>query len=267
MTEIIPHQFPTTGQAVRTVLINDEPWFVAADVCAVLDLHTGRALARIDEDEKGVRPTQTPGGIQSLAYVNEPGLYALVLGSRKPEAKAFKRWITHDVLPAIRRTGSYSVQHQVPKTFAEALLLAAELEINRSKAVQRAEQAETRVAELEPAAQAWDTLASADGDYSVREAAFILNRDPAINTGQQRLFAKIREFGMVSWGDVPYAQHAKHLRLRPRTYTNPRTGEERDAKPQLRVTYEGLKYLHRRLGGQHTLRLDMGGADEIARAS
>ena len=96
--------------AIRAITQNDEPWFVAADVCRALELGNSRqALARLDDDEKGVISTDTPGGEQKMNIVNEPGLYTLVLGSRKPEAKAFKRWITHEVLPAIRQTGSYSL--------------------------------------------------------------------------------------------------------------------------------------------------------------
>lgn len=86
-----------------------EPWFVAADVCHVLNIRNGRmALSRLDNDEKGVSSMDTLGGAQDMTIVNEPGLYSLVLGSRKPEAKRFKRWVTHEVLPAIRKTGKYA---------------------------------------------------------------------------------------------------------------------------------------------------------------
>lgn len=85
-----------------------EPWFVAADVCRALEIKNNRdALSRLDQDEKGVALIDTPGGKQELTIVNEAGLYSLVLGSRKPEAKAFKRWITHEVIPTIRKTGGY----------------------------------------------------------------------------------------------------------------------------------------------------------------
>ncbi|MFS0655671.1 BRO family protein [Bacillus sp. 179-C3.3 HS] len=93
---------------IRTVLIDGQPWFVAKDLCEVLEIKNNRdALSRLDEDEKGVVLTDTLGGAQELAAVNEPGLYALILSSRKPEAKQFKRWITHDVIPTIRQTGQY----------------------------------------------------------------------------------------------------------------------------------------------------------------
>lgn len=98
---------------VRTTIRDNEPWFVAVDVCKALSITNHRdALGRLDEDEKGVALTDTLGGKQNLTIVNEPGLYTLVLGSRKPAAKAFKRWVTHEVLPALRKTGRYSIEEE-----------------------------------------------------------------------------------------------------------------------------------------------------------
>lgn len=95
---------------VRTVLMDGEPWWVLADVCRVLNLTNSRMTAKqLDEDEKGVSEIYTPGGTQQMTIINEPGLYSVILRSDKPEAKAFKRWITHEVIPAIRKTGSYGV--------------------------------------------------------------------------------------------------------------------------------------------------------------
>lgn len=100
------HNFDT--HAVRTVLKNDEAWFVASDVCAALDIrHPRTACERLDDDEKGVGTVHSLGGAQQTLIVNESGLYSLILTSRKPEAKRFKRWVTHEVLPEIRRTGGY----------------------------------------------------------------------------------------------------------------------------------------------------------------
>lgn len=91
---------------VRTVNIDGNPWFVSVDVCTALGV-SRTAVRRLDEDEKGVRSMHTLGGTQRLAVVNEYGLYNLILGSRKPEAKDFKRWITHEVIPSIRKDGAY----------------------------------------------------------------------------------------------------------------------------------------------------------------
>ena len=94
--------------AVRSILIDGDPWFVAADVCKALEIEkTNRALSRLDDDEKGAHSVSTPGGRQRMSIISESGLYSLILGSRKPEAKAFKRWITHEVIPSIRKHGAY----------------------------------------------------------------------------------------------------------------------------------------------------------------
>lgn len=109
MNEIQIFNNPDFGQ-IRTVDCNGAPWFIAKDVCEILDIRKYRdAVARLDDDERGLVELDTLGGRQEVTAVNEYGLYNIVLSSRKPEAKAFKRWITHDVIPAIRKTGKYAV--------------------------------------------------------------------------------------------------------------------------------------------------------------
>ncbi len=115
-----PTVFTFTAQSVRVVVIDEAPWFVAADVLAALTLDR-KALERLDDDEKGVSSIHTPGGTQEMGIINESGLYSLILGSRKPEAKKFKKWVTSEVLPAIRKTGTYSVQQPVPEAVHETL--------------------------------------------------------------------------------------------------------------------------------------------------
>ena len=112
MNKIMPFAFE--DNLVRTILDkNHEPWFVAKDVCKCLDIGNSRdAVAALDEDEKGVDSIDTHGGAQEMSIISEAGLYSLILRSRKPQAKAFKRWITHEVLPALRRTGSYAMTEQ-----------------------------------------------------------------------------------------------------------------------------------------------------------
>lgn len=122
--------FQYQGKAVRVVVKDGEPWFVAKDVCDILEIANSRdAVARLDHDERGVVLTDTPGGMQELQAVNEPGLYTLILGSRKPEAKAFKRWITHEVIPAIRKTGAYAIDQNkvVPLSERQALIQSLKL--------------------------------------------------------------------------------------------------------------------------------------------
>lgn len=249
MTQIQPFTFPTTGQSVRTLLVDGEPRFVAADVTAALDLGNPRSsLALLDDDEKGVHTMDTPGGPQQMVVVTEAGLYSLILRSRKPEAKAFKRWITHEVLPTIRRTGSYGAP--VMPTLPEALRgWAAEVEA-REEAEGRAEIAEHRLHEISPAANSWSALAGANGDYSLRAAGQILSRDPLITLGQNQLMTYLREIAWVDRHGEPYQQHVKAGRLvrRPTSYDHPHTGEPR-LSFQVRVTVKGLGELHKRLGG------------------
>ena len=124
--------FTYQEKQVRTMAINGEPWFVARDVCEALEMaDVSMTVSRLDDDEKGASLICTPGGNQEMLIVNEPGLYSLILGSRKPEAKAFKRWITHEVIPAIRKTGSYIA----PSSPTEALLQAVQILAQQEKQI------------------------------------------------------------------------------------------------------------------------------------
>lgn len=112
--------FNYLNNEVRVVTKEDEPWFVAADVCKVLEIgDTHKAMDRLDDDEKGRSSIPTPGGNQEMSTVNEPGLYSLVLGSRKKEAKAFKRWVTHEVIPTIRKHGVYMTDRAIEQTIQD----------------------------------------------------------------------------------------------------------------------------------------------------
>lgn len=150
---------------VRTTIINGEPWFVAADVCKALDISNSRdALTRLDDDEKGVASTDTLGGKQDMTIVNEPGLYSLVLGSRKPEAKRFKRWITHDVIPAIRQTGAYMTPATIETLLTDPALiigLATQLQDlqakNKTLALEN-NQKQQIIAEMQPKVTYYDEV-------------------------------------------------------------------------------------------------------------
>uniref|UniRef100_UPI00158AF826 BRO-N domain-containing protein n=1 Tax=Burkholderia ambifaria TaxID=152480 RepID=UPI00158AF826 len=108
MAAHLPAVFNYESTPIRTIEQDGEVWFVAADVCKVLDHSNSRmAISRLDEDEKGVSTVDTLGGQQEVTIINESGLYSLILSSRKPQARAFKRWVTHEVLPSIRKTGRY----------------------------------------------------------------------------------------------------------------------------------------------------------------
>lgn len=115
MSNIVP--FDYHGQQVRVTGTKENPLWVLADVCKVLDISNPRNVsARLEDDEKGVRQIDTLGGKQKVSVVTESGLYAVILRSDKPEAKPFRKWITSEVLPSIRKTGSYSVNAYHPKS-------------------------------------------------------------------------------------------------------------------------------------------------------
>lgn len=112
-------------------MIDDEPWFAAPDVARALDYRTANDMTRIlDEDEKGTQIVRTPGGDQEVSVISESGLYSAILRSRKPEAKKFRKWVTAEVLPAIRKTGRYEAPAAAPAEVApqqvQALAIALE---------------------------------------------------------------------------------------------------------------------------------------------
>lgn len=162
---------PTFG-SIRTLNIDGEPWFVASDVCKALGIVNSRdAVARLDEDEKGVALTDTLGGVQNLTTVNEPGLYALVLSSRKPEAKAFKRWITHEVIPSIRKNGGYIAGQEAmtpEELMAKALMVAQKTIADRDA---RISALQVEVAVAQPKAAYFDELVDRNLLTGIRETA------------------------------------------------------------------------------------------------
>lgn len=189
MNELQVFENAQFGQ-VRTVQKDGQPWFVAADVCRALEVGNSRqALSRLDADEKGVISTDTPGGEQKMSIVNEPGLYALVLGSRKPEARAFKRWITHEVIPSIRRSGGY-IAGQERMTDAELLskaLLVAQRQI---------EARDAQIETMQPKALFADAVSASKTSILISELAKMLKQN-GVAIGQNRLFQWMRENGYL----------------------------------------------------------------------
>lgn len=187
MNELQVFESDQFGQ-VRTVQKDGQPWFVAADVCRALEMDK-TATRRLDDDEKGLHSTQTPGGKQNLVIVNEPGLYALVLGSRKPEARAFKRWITHEVIPSIRRSGGYIAGQE---TLTDAELLSRALLVAQRQIEARDAQIET----MQPKALFADAVSASRTSILISELAKMLKQN-GVPIGQNRLFQWMRENGYL----------------------------------------------------------------------
>lgn len=182
---------------IRAVRDDDgEPSFIAKDVARALGYRMASDMTRrLDEDEKGTRSVRTPGGDQEMAVITEAGLYAAVLGSKVPEAKAFKRWVTHEVLPALRRDGGYMVErHESPEeTMARAVLLA-QTTIDRQKA--RIAEKDRQIAEMRPKAMFADAVGASDGTCLVGELAKMI-RQNGVPMGQNRLFELLRQDGYL----------------------------------------------------------------------
>lgn len=232
MSTDILRQFAYEGDQVRALLVAGEPWFVAKDVCDVLGLGTEHVRRDLDADEVSEMnlPNGKVGGRKPL-IVSEPGLYSLVLRSRKPEAKAFKRWVTHTVLPEIRRTGAYG--SMLPSTFSEALELAAQ----QAKAI---EQAEKRLAEAAPKIEAYERLMDSDGTYSMLAVAKILR------IGRTTLFRRLRDCGVIMVGSrLPYRRFEHHFKVIAMTWTG------KDGTPHVeqvcKVRPSGLEFIMRKL--------------------
>lgn len=137
---------PDFGE-VRTLEINGEPWFVLADVCKALDISNSRNIAaRLEDDEKGVTLMDTLGGAQNITIINESGLYDVILRSDKPQAKPFRKWVTSEVLPSIRKTGAYSITQTISDKQLDVEMEKAKATVEDAKA--RQEDAKIRKAEL-----------------------------------------------------------------------------------------------------------------------
>ena len=154
---------------IRTVMIDNAPWFVATDVCSAIDVDR-TAIRRLDDDEKGVHLTHTLGGDQKISIINECGLYSLILSSRKPEAKAFKRWITHEVIPSIRKHGAYmttSLLEQIKENPQVIYGLAEKLLTEKN----RADRLQSELSRAKPKADYYDAFVNPRDCTNIRNTA------------------------------------------------------------------------------------------------
>lgn len=197
MNEIQTFESDQFGQVRAVRSEGGEPMFVASDIAKILGYRMASDMTRrLEEDEKGTRSVRTPGGEQQMAVITEPGLYSAILGSRVPEARAFKRWVTHEVLPALRRDGGYMVARadETPEeTMARAVLLAQQT-IDRQRSRIAGLEAENE--EMRPKALFADAVAASDGTCLIGEFAKML-RQNGVDIGQNRLFAMLREDGYL----------------------------------------------------------------------
>lgn len=173
MNEI--QNFVFDGSQIRTLAINDEPYFVGKDVAEILGYSNPQKAIRnhVDEEDRGVTKMGTPGGIQDLTIINESGLYSLIMSSKLPDAKRFKRWVTSEVLPQIRKHGMYATAELLnnPDLAIQAFTaLKAEREKVEALSLTNAIQAQ-QIAELQPKASYYDVILNCKDLISISKIA------------------------------------------------------------------------------------------------
>lgn len=236
---VINFEFMT--RQVRLIEQDGEPWFVAADVCAILEIgNPTQALTRLDEDETALISNEG----RPINIINESGLYSLVLGSRKPEARAFKKWVTSEVLPSIRQHGGY-ITGQESET-DPAVIIARALRVADSVIAQKDRElaaAQNALAVAAPKVDFYDAVAGSKTAIDIGSAAKILD----MGIGRNRLFQFLRDHGVLQPNNEPYQKHidANHFRLVEQRFQKP-TGEIVITKKTL-VYQRGLDYIRKLL--------------------
>ena len=181
--------FNFENHEVRSLLLNNEPWFVGKDVAEVLGYERADNAIRnhIDKEDKLMHQISASGQNRNMTIINESGLYSLVLSSKLPSAKKFKRWVTSEVLPALRKTGQYQVKElSGSELMAKALIEAQNVLAAKDKVIE----------EMKPKALFADAVATSHTSILVGELAKILKQN-GIEMGQKRLFAWLREKGYL----------------------------------------------------------------------
>lgn len=239
--------FNFNGATLRTLTdANGEPWFVAKDVCDILGLENSRkATAELDPDEKNtVTISDGIPGNPNKTIISEPGLYTLIMRSRKPEAHEFKRWVTHEILPTIRKHGAYMTQQTIDKALTNPdflIQLATKLKEEQEK-----------VKALEPKAKALDTFTNVEDKLLIRDAAKVLS-----NSGTPISEKQLREWmindGWIYRANGSWHATAKHctaghlVMVMSTKYATKSDGTKFAFPPTVRITRKGLTLLHRRL--------------------
>ncbi|MGW5387141.1 phage antirepressor [Nocardia sp. NPDC003963] len=244
--------FTYADTTVRTVVIDGEPWFVLADLCQVLGLTTpARVAERIDPAAVSQTHISSGGQQRAVSIVSEPGMYEVVIRSDKPEAVAFRRWITSEVLPTIRKTGGAYIapgsQAELdltnPDTALDKLIEVAQ--VAKAERAKRME-LEAKVEADAPKVEAYEQFMEADGTYLVGTVARMLG------TSQNKLFAELRNRGVFipkgSMKNTPYQRFMQHFTVKA-THFERSDGSE-GVSYTTRVKPSGVDFIRRRLNMQ-----------------
>jgi anti-repressor protein len=242
----LTHKFDFSGTEITLFRNNEnDVLFVAADLCALLDIkNVTDALNSLDEDEKLTSVIPRSGQKRQMNIITESGMYSLVLRSNKPEAKAFKKWVTSEVLPQIRKSGSYSPQRSLPKDFVAALRdLANETEA-RINAEQQLEASVEIIHDMVPKVEFYDKVTNSTDCLDMGDVAKVAN----LGMGRNQLFKRLRDDKVLMLDNVPYEQFVKrgYFRVIETPYDLP------DGKTKIKtktiVSQKGLEWIIKRYG-------------------
>jgi len=238
MSNIIPFKY--NSKQVRTIVKDGEPWFVAKDVCDILEISNGRdAVSRLDEDEKdAVGIADAIGREQQTTIISESGVYALVFTSRKEEAENFKRWIRKEVIPSIRKHGAYMTPETIEKVLSDPdtiIQLATALKEERQRRLV-----------LEPKAEQFDKFISGENYQDMNTVA------KAIGWGRNKLFAELRRRKILMSNNRPYQRFidAGYFVVKEKPI---QMGGQVFNKPQTYVTAKGVSWLEKLLSKEGAL--------------
>jgi len=201
---------------IRAILRDGEPWFVAADVCKALEIaNPTDAIKRLDEDERARFNLGHPYGDTNI--VNEPGLYSLVLGSRKPEAKTFKRWIVHDVIPVIRKHGMYATPETIERMFTDTDFIIA-LGKKLKEEQQKRMELEGKLEADKPYTDFARSIETSNGSVHIGSFAKVVCNS-GINIGRNRLLEWLREMRYLMRDNDPYQRYIDQGIFQVKEYT------------------------------------------------
>ena len=237
--------FSYEGNEVRTVQFNCETWWVLKDVCDVLGIHNYRNVtARLDDDEKGVHQVDTLGGSQETTIINESGLYNVILRSDKPEAKKFKRWVTHDVLPAIRRHGLYAAEDLLanPDLLIQAATALKEERAKSAALTETISIQNQQIAEMKPKAGYYDIILACKDAVAVTTIAKDYGKSGKwMNEYLHSLGVQYKQ-GNNIW--LLYQKHAEHGYTCTRTHNYTGTNGEQRARVHTYWTQKGRLFIY-----------------------
>ena len=249
--------FDFEGSTVRVITDESgEPWFVASDLAKILGYRMASDMTRrLDDDEKGTRSVRTPSGVQQMTIITEAGLYVAILGSKVEGAQRFKRWVTHEVLPAIRKTGMYATPDTVDRILDNPDVMIGILQRYKEAKEENTRQAAQLEAQ-KPKVEAYDDFMDSTGLLLVRDTVKLLSKN-GVKVKEKELRQMMvawdwayRDETTKSWRPTSYAVERGYLALvPPHSHGTHSDGSRLDYQPTMKLTRKGFDRVRVKLHG------------------